>query len=208
MQAALASEDWVPETLATPKPERNQWKFGTAMSIRTTPLPIHLGFLQPLRWVPLLPSVPDSVALYLITVDNGVDYLKRENHDVFGWHYHYLNRQKVRSDVVLCWDTRWNAPVPQSMPPARRGLFVEKHAENGKEFIAKPFKWGSKKRNTMYDVCLADLKARQITQYRCAADKSEPVYPLDAKLTPHSAVSATSLKHAIKGKRKAKKKGR
>lgn len=76
------------------------------------------------------------------------------------------------------------------MPPVRRGLFVEKHAEKGKAFKAKPWKWGPKKRETMYQVCAADLQKRQITEYRCAANKSNLVYPPGTKLTPHLTASA------------------
>ncbi len=208
LQAALTGADWEPEAPSTLNSEQGHWKFGTAMTVRTSPRPIHRGFLQPLTRVSILANVPDHVAMYLITITDGEEYLKRERHDVIGWHYHYLNDHKIRSDVVLCWDTRWNAPDPQTKSSARRGLFVEKHAEKGKRFIAKPHLWGSQKRNTMYDACLADLKKRKITEYRCAANKSELVYPPGASLTPHSAAFATALKAAVTKNRKSRKKRR
>ena len=187
LQEALDHVGWAPEIYYPERTERGDWAFGTAMIIRGAPRDIHRGFLQPVRRVPILTSIPERVALYLITIDDGEDYLDREAHSGVGWHYHYLDSRKLRSDAILCWDTRWNAPHPQRKPPARRGLFVEKHAEKGKAFKAKPWKWGSKKRETMYDVCSADLQKRQIAEYRCAANKSNLVYPPGATLTPRPA---------------------
>jgi hypothetical protein len=172
-----------------PISEQDRWTFGTAMIIRGVPLAIHRGFLQPLRHMPILARVPESIACYLITIDEGEDFLKNEMHSGVGWHYHYLDWRKDRSDVVLCWDTRWAAPEPQTVPPARRGLFVEKHAEAGKPFKAKPWRWDPRKRETMYSVCSADLKKRQIKEYRYAANKSNLVYPPGATLTPHPSAS-------------------
>jgi hypothetical protein len=108
---------------------------------------------------------------------------------------------------VLCWDTRWNALNPPPKPPARRGLFVEKHAEKGKPFEAKPWKWSPRKRETMYDVCSADLRNRQIEEYRCATNKSEP--PPGATLTPHpSSTAVAPVKASGTSGRKGKKRRR
>jgi hypothetical protein len=208
LQEALSGADWAPEVPDVPMSERDHWTFGTAMIIKGVPRAIHGGFLQPLRLIPILTRVPERVALYLITIDEGEYYLDKE-HGVVGWHYHYLDWRKHRSDVVLCWDTRWNAPNPPPKPPARRGLFVEKHAEKGKPFEAKPWKWGPRKRETMYDVCSADLRNRQIEEYRCAANKSEPVYPPGATLTPHpSSTVVAPVKASGTSGRKGKKRRR
>lgn len=179
------------------QPDQDRWTFGTAMILRGAPREIHRGFLQPLRRVPILTGVTQRVAHYLITIDEGEDYLENETHSGVGWHYHYLDWRKQRSNVVLCWDTRWTAPNPQTKPPARRGLFVEKHAEKGKPFRAQPWKWGTKKRETMYEVCSADLGGRTIGEYRCASNKADLVYPPGATLTPHpSSLPATPAKAA------------
>lgn len=205
LQGALADGGWDREIPCVRESDRDRWTFGTAMIIRGTPRAILRGFLQPLRRVPILTRVPDRVALYLMTIDEGEDYLEKETHSGVGWHYHYLDWRRARSDVVLCWDTRWIIPNPQTKPPAQRGLFVEKHAEGGKPFKAKPRLWGPRKRKTMYDVCDADLQKRRIEEYRCAANKSELVYPPGTMLTPHPlSVASSSFKVTTRG-RKGKK---
>lgn len=186
LDGALAEAGWKPDM---PTPELfsdERWVFGTAVTLKGRQREIYRGFLEPVRSIPILNQVPDRVALYLITVEEGEDYLIRENHSHIGWHYHYLDQDKRRSNVVLCWDTRWKEPVPQSKLPKLRGLFVEKHAEKGKSFTARPDEWGERKRETMYAACREDLLSRKkIEEYRCAANKSEPVYPPGAMLTPH-----------------------
>lgn len=202
LQQALAEADLKPDTPVDQDWEPAPWTFGTAMTLRAPSRQIHAGFLDPIRRIPILTRVPEQVVLYLITVDRGEDYLENEAHSGVGWHYHYLDWRKNRSDVVLCWDTRWKEPVPQSVPPSRRGLFVEKHSEKGKPFRAKPWLWGDRKRETMYDVCSADLAKRRIDEYRCAANKAEPVYPPGAILTPHLssvAPAAASTGSAARG---------
>lgn len=185
LEKSLLKSGWRPDGTDA-YDEQGSWTFGTAMIIRGPSREIRGGFLDPIRRVPILSRVPEQVALYLITVDEGRDYLQKETHSGVGWHYHYLDWQKRRSDVILCWDTRWVAPA--ASPSSKRGLFVEKHADGGKPFKAKPARWGDKKRQTMYNVCAADLNKRQISEYRCAANKAEPVYPLDASLTPREGV--------------------
>jgi hypothetical protein len=64
--------------------ERDHWTFGTAMIIKGVSRAIHGGFLQPLRRIPILTRVPERVALYLITIDEGEYYLDKE-HGVVGW---------------------------------------------------------------------------------------------------------------------------
>lgn len=205
LRQALADSHWKPDAPADHDGERDRWTFGTAMTLRAPMREIHAGFLAPIRRIPMLTRVPEQVVLYLITVDRGEDYLENETHSGVGWHYHYLDWRKDRSDVILCWDTRWEEPDPQSDPPSRRGLFVEKHAEKGKPFRAKPWLWGDRKRKTMYEVCSADLAERHIDQYRCAANKAEPVYPSGAVLTPHPsslAPAAPPTRGATNGSRR------
>lgn len=208
LQEALAAADWTPKMSDIPKSQRDNWTFGTEITILGVPRVIHRGFLQPLRRIPIRTRVPELVAQYLITIDDGEDYLKNEAHSGVGWHYHYLDWRKDRSDVVLCWDARWTDPCPQTTPPARRGLFVEKHAEKGKPFKAKPWMWGAKKRQTMYNVCSADLQKRPIEEFRCASNNSELVHPPGAKLTPHPSSLVAAVKVTATSSRKGRKRGR
>ena len=200
LQDSLDEANWNPGVTGG---TQGDWTFGTAMMLRGPSREIHGGFLDPIRRIPLLRRVPEQVALYLITIDRGEDFLENETHSGVGWHYHYLDWRKRRSDVILCWDTRWTAPSPSSVPPSKRGLFVEKHADGGKPFKAKPWRWGDRKRETMYDVCCADLKKRKISEYRCAADKADPVYPAAAILTPRTP-AAISTASTGKGRKKGR----
>lgn len=208
LDEALARTKWERHVPAVPKSQQYRWTFGTAVTLRGVSRPIHGGFLQPMQRIPILDRVPERVAQYIIAIDEGVDYLENEAHSGVGLHYHYLNWRKDRSDVVLCWDTRWIAPDHPTKLPAQRGLFVEKHAEKGKPFKAKPGLWGPSKRKTMYAVCSADLMKRQIEQYRCAANNSAPVHPPGATLTPHPSSVANIVKAATKSSRLGRKRKR
>lgn len=199
LDAALVGAGWVADAPTLENFDEGSWTFGVAIQLIGRRHGIHGGYLEEVRSIPLLNRLPDRVVLYLLTVEDGVDYLKREAHSGVGWHYHYLDWKERRSNVILCWDTRWNPPEPQPEPPKRRGLFVERHAEGGKPFSARPDAWGPKKRQSMYNVCATDLRSRKIEEYRCAANKSEPVYPPEAKLTPHP---SSATKAAGKGTKK------
>lgn len=157
LEKALENFGWDPDVSGIPLAERDRWTFGTAITFRTLPKPILRGFVQPLRREPLLRGIPDRVALYIITLDGGNDYLERETHGM-GWHYHYLNRHQERSNVILSWDTRWKEPCPQTKPPTLRALFVEPHGEKSNScFVARTSLWGYKKRASIHDACLPDL---------------------------------------------------
>ena len=209
LEAALSGAGWNRDLSTPNRLDEGRWTFGSAMTLIGRRRDIHRGFLDPIRTIPILDRVSDRVALYLITVEHGEDYLKREAHSGVGWHYHYLDWNERRSNVILCWDTRWETPNPQTNPPARRGLFVEKHAEGGKPFTAHPGAWGERKRKSMYNACETDLLSRDIKEYRCAANKSEVVHPRDAILTPHpSVISAAKLRAVYKGRVKGKKRRR
>lgn len=206
LQGALDDRHWDADVSEIPRSKRDQWTFGTAITFRGTPKPILRGFLQPLQREPLIRRLPDRVALFLITLDGGEDYLDRESHGM-GKHYHYLNWREERSNVILCWDTRWQAPDPQTRPPTLRALFVESHGEKSNaDFVARPELWGVRKRASMHAACLPDLVKWPIEEFRCAANKSEIVHPLGRKLTPHpTAVAAGVAKAARRGFKKRRR---
>lgn len=201
LKMALGETEWDPDVSDIPQAERDRWTFGEALTLRGTPRDIVRGFLQPLRVEPMLRRVPDSIALYLISIDDGEDFLKRENHNM-GWHYHYLNKWKERSNVILSWDTRWEEPDPQTRPPTKRVLFVEPHGEKkNADFPAKHALWGPKKRLSMYEACEPDLRTWKINEFKCASNDSSVVHPPGRTLTPHpSAVAAATAKASLKAK--------
>ena len=154
------------------------WTIGSVL--RTAPIrTIHCGFLQPMLHVPLLRRVPDRVVAFIIEIPNDRDLLQREHHDHVGWHYHYLDSKKSRSDVVLCWDTK--APYD---PSKQHPLFQEKHGESHAKFTARPDLWGDTKRQSMHTACVRDLNTRPMHEFRCASKKAGPVWPKNIALTP------------------------
>jgi hypothetical protein len=158
--------------------------------------------------VPILSRVADQIALYLISIDNGEDYLDRETHGM-GLHYHYLNWHKERSNVILSWDTRWKAPEPQPKPPILRALFVEPHGEkNNAAFVAKPHLWGTQKRASFYDACVPDLSKWPIKEFKCAANKSMIVHQPGRTLTPHPDAIPTVVAKAAASAKKIMKRRR
>lgn len=185
LKEALVNTDWHSDVSDVPASKGNQWTFGTAIEIRGVRKPILRGFVQPMQRVPILSRLPEQIALYLISIDNGEDYLDRETHGM-GLHYHYLNWREQRSNVILSWDTRWKAPDPQAKPPILRALFVEPHGEKrNAAFVAKPHLWGSPKRASLYAACAPDLSKWPIDEFKCAANKSTIVHPPGRTLTPH-----------------------
>lgn len=187
LRETLAETDWKPDLSDIPPGDRGRWSLGEAMILRGSEREILRGLLIPRRKVPILRGIPDSVALFLIDIGKGEDYLKRETHGM-GLHYHYLNWRRDRSNVVLSWDTRWPEPNPQTKPPVQRALFVEQHGErNNADFQAKPWLWGEKKRKSIYQACEPDLIKWPINEFKCAADKSDVVHPPGRTLTPHPA---------------------
>ncbi|WP_373928346.1 hypothetical protein QTN93_13245 [Sphingomonas aerolata] len=207
LKMALDETDWDPDVSDIPQAERDRWTFGEALTLRGSPRDIVRGFLQPLRVEPMLRRVPDSIALYLISIDDGEDFLKRENHNM-GWHYHYMNWRKDRSNVILSWDTRWRAPGSHTKPARRRGLFVEPHGERGADFTARPDLWGPKKRISMYDACSSDLATWPIDEFKCASNDSNLVYPPAATLTPHPVAVAAAVAKASATAKTLKKRRR
>ncbi len=196
LRGVLDKTGWKPDLLDIPQVDRDLWSFGEAMIFRGSERTILRGFLVPRRKVPILRRVPDDIALFLISIDDGEDYLTREDHGM-GWHYHYQNWRKERSNVILSWDTRWREPAPQTKPPTQRALFVEPHGEkNNAAFVAQPRLWSEKKRKSMYDVCLPDLTKWSIDKFRCAANKSLVVHPPGGLLTPHPAAIGAAIQKA------------
>ncbi len=164
------------------------WTFGSV--IITFPIrSIYGGFAEPARRVPIVRHVPESVVAFLLAIPGGRDLLQREHHNQVGWHYHYLDFKRRRSNVVLCWDTRATRVNGEDHP-----LFQEPHGEGHAEFSARPDLWGPTKKVSIHGVCAPDLDRWPLNTFRCASSKAEPVWPLSAKLTPVVAPSQPATK--------------
>ena len=184
LEMALAEADWQPQPRELEVAAGEEWSFGRREDLTTKPLKILRGYVQPVKSRPLLSNISLKVVCFLMSIEGSKDSLLRERSGEIGWHYHYLNAQGRRSDLVVCWDTRWKDSLPLGPTKGTRGLFVEKHAKKGKPLVARPNTWGRKKRESVYGICFEDLRNRKIDEYRCASDNSEAVYPIGAVLTP------------------------
>jgi hypothetical protein len=139
---------------------------------------IHGGFVEPVRRIPIISHVPDSLVAFFLEIPGERDLLKRERHNQVGWHYHYLDFKKARSNIVLSWDTRALRVCGSDHP-----LFQETHAEGRADFRARPDRWGSSKKRSMHRACAPDLDKWSLNTFRCASKEANPVWPLSAMLT-------------------------
>jgi hypothetical protein len=161
-----------------PELERGEeWTLGSR-TVLLPPRRILRGYAQPARRVPIISGVQLHAVAFLINLPGGRDYLKREMHGPVGWHYHYLDDEERRSNVILCWDTR-----AQPGPRLVRPLFYEEHGEGKAAFTARPDLWGQPKKCEMHTACSPDLR-RPIREFRCASNRASPVWPINAVLTP------------------------
>jgi len=178
-------------------PQHQFWSFGNidvAAPIRR----ICRGFIEPVRRFPIISTVPDIVVSYLMEIPGERDLLQREHHAQTGWHYHYLDSTRARSNVVLCWDTR--AVLSSARP---HPLFQETHGEGHARFTARPDCWGNKKKRSMHGVCAPDLQRWKLSEFRCASSKAGPVWPLGATLTPVPSATVSAKRLAKNNKQNA-----
>jgi hypothetical protein len=138
---------------------------------------IHIGFIEPVLRVPIISRLPQTVTAFLLAIPGERDLLKREHHNQVGWHYHYLNFKKARSNLVLCWDTRAAYQKGGDYP-----MFRETHAEGRADFKARPDIWGLTKKKSMHDVCAPDLDRWPLSTFRCASAKAKLVWPVSARV--------------------------
>ena len=126
-------DDVLAETDFNPRPVLNEVgiPLGGGLAIGRiqvvlAPRAIHGGFLQPTLNVPVVVPASDRVIAYLITLPGEDDYLFREHKGTL-WHYHYLNSAEVRSDVILCWDTRQT--INESIHPVKAAAALDANAD-------------------------------------------------------------------------------
>jgi hypothetical protein len=205
LDSQLSDNEWQPPAESSIPHSEHHPEYGFVL-LQAPLREIIRGYLKPVRRVPLVARMPERVWLYLITMLPGVrDGLARDIHGGIGYHYHYLDRLKRRSDVVLSFDTRWVAPTkPLNSQLLLRPLFVEKHAEGKAHFVAKPWSWQNEKRQSIYDICARDLHFG-VQNFRCAANGSDAVWPRSATLTPRpSTVAVSSRANSASQPRKAR----
>ena len=202
LREALDKARWNPNFPDFSKQDRERRYLSVTKIFHRSEREILRGFVVPQCKVPIL-AVPEHVALYLITIDNSKDFLERENHNM-GWHYHYLDRRRRRSNAILSWDTRWTKPKPETNLPKQPALFVEQHGEGKSQFKANYSRWGEKKRKSIYMACKPDLEKWSMSEFRCASNKSQLVHPPGRILTPHSSATTATAKKSTARVRRAR----
>ena len=181
-----------------PVSEAGRWAALPVGYIRVTLAlrPIHRGYLQPTKIVPIAMQVTERVAAFLITLPGDDHLLYRDNHG-FRWHYHYVNAEEEHSDTILCWDTRATL-----IGKSKRPIFQEKHASG---FLARPDLWGYRKKQTMHEAAYPDLATWSLGEFRCASNKSQPVWPLGARLSSVPTKASVPPKHPAKPKKQRRR---
>jgi hypothetical protein len=194
----LTRSNWHAPPGSTDMPRDIVWHLGK-WTQRAAIREILRGYVEPVRHLPLVRNVPEQVVLYLIhELPGGDESLKRERHPSagVGWHYHYLDRRKGRSNTILSWDTRWKPPVSGAAEVAsRRPLFWQFHGEGRADFAARPNLWGDTKRESMHEACRCDL-SRPIEEFRPASYDAHPVWPLGTTVTRLPAHTPTLVRNA------------
>ena len=169
------------------------WTFGSV--ILNFPIrAIHGGFVEPLMRAPIIAHVPETVVAFLLEIPRERDLLDRERHNQVGWHYHYLDFKRARSDIVLCWDTHVVRQKGRDHP-----LFQETHGKGHAAFTARPDLWGPTKKKSMHYACAPDLDTWPLNDFRCASAKAGPVWPVSAILRPVATTIALAPKLSAKG---------
>ena len=143
--------------------------FGTVQKLLEQK-PILRGLAEAVETVPVGSTQSQKLAFYLISIPGLKEKLCRENHDHFGYHYHYLDKDKRRSDTVLTFGK------PQI---GTKGftLFFEKHAIKKAGFPAKMDLWGEKKRISTYETCVPDLNKRLLSEFKRPSVNASPLWP-------------------------------
>lgn len=139
--------------------------------------PIHLGVVDRYLVYPASPPLSAPLLRLVMAIPGMDDVLIREQHDVFGWHYHYCDQGKRRSDVLMSFDRKHSENSPRaSVKPL--ALCWEPHAVNKARFKAKPWLWGDRKRETIYTACAPDLAIVPALKFKPPSQEAEDVWPL------------------------------
>ena len=170
----VRSELDLPESPKIPTTrEEEHWSLG-AEDIRGPLIPILRGELEPVRRVVVAPGLPDGVFLLFLSIDGLKDLLVREVHGHWGYHYHYLDSKRRRSDTLLTF-----APQLKTLPKGQqvRVLTWERHSEKS-HFSARAGSWGEKKRQSVYQSCIGDSAKRHLSDFKTPGKNAETVWPI------------------------------
>jgi hypothetical protein len=138
---------------------------------------IHLGMVDRYFIFPAIPPPSIPLLRLVIKMPDADELLIREKHDVFGWHYHYCDHKRRRSDVLMAFD---RSRLCQESPPSGKQIVPlcwEPHAINKAKFQAKPWLWGDRKRRSIYQACEPDLSVTPALTYKPPSKEAQDVWP-------------------------------
>lgn len=138
---------------------------------------IHLGSVDRYFVFPALPPPTTTLAYAINKIAGTDDLLVREQHDIFGWHYHYCDHQKRRSDVLMSFDRKRLEPGKAMRMQKFVPLCWELHGVNKAQFKAKPWNWKDRKRESVYAACIPDLAIKPDLTYKPPSKEAQDVWP-------------------------------
>lgn len=149
------------------------WSLG-AESIRGPLIPILRGELEPVRRVVVAPNLPVQIVLFFLSIPRIRDLLVRERHGPWGYHYHYLDSNRRRSDTLLTFEQQL-----RKLPGGQQAkvLTWERHSEKS-HFSARAASWGAKKRESVYQSCVGDSAKRSLSDFKTPGKDAEVVWPV------------------------------
>lgn len=139
--------------------------------------PIHLGTVERYFVYPASPPLHVELLRYVVAIPGLDDVLIREQHDVFGWHYHYCDQRQRRSDIIMSFD-RKRAVKSASATSQQSPLCWEPHAIKKAKFNARPQRWGDRKRESIYTACAPDLGISPALTFKPPSKEAEDVWPI------------------------------
>ncbi|MFT6533697.1 MAG: hypothetical protein ACJASC_003262 [Limimaricola cinnabarinus] len=151
----------------------DRWSLG-AEEIRGPLIPFLRGKLEPIRRVVVAPDLPEIIVPLFLTIPGLKEYLKREIHGHWGYHYHYLDTRERRSDTLLTFRRQLKA-----LPGGRqvRALTWERHSE-ASHFEARAATWGAKKRKSVHEACVVDSAKRHLNDFKKPVKDAEVLWPV------------------------------
>lgn len=139
---------------------------------------IYLGVVDRYFVFPAPPPLSFHLLRLVHTIPGADDLIIREKHDVFGWHYHYCDNKKRRSDVLMAFDRNRLCEKPFSAGKHVVPLCWEPHAIKNAKFKAKPLRWGDRKRASIYEACEPDLSVNPVLTYKPPSKEAQDVWPI------------------------------
>ena len=132
--------------------------------------PIVRGSLRLVQHRPIISSVSVITAQFLQRVDKR-HVVIRENHGDWGYHFHYCDAKKKRSDTIFSFREKLNKN-------GNKVVFHEGHAEGKSAFHARVDLWGRKKKESAYSACLIGVGKFTLADFKKPGASAETLWPV------------------------------